>query len=278
MPESAPQIQFRQQFVNGLGQTETYLRETVTTEANVRGLQATFLIANNNATTVSRGLNGDIPYQRNDTTQTTLTLEEDHAAAAQTNFNIETSQGDQSRILQWRNSAAMNRKIDERIVAAIGTTTQVTAAAAAASLNWFSAAREILMAQEVPRDQITFLITTKAEMQLIRAGQFTSADFVSTRPLEMAGARGNSPAGYYNFMGTRIIVMPRLPGAGTNAAQCLMYHRDAVGHAYTKGNLDVQSGYDAKQDESWSRVTFYQGARLLLNNGALRVLHDDTAA
>jgi Phage capsid protein len=130
----------------------------------------------------------------------------------------------------------------------------------------------------VPNNGLSMLITPDAEKQLLRVAAFTSADFVTEKPLLTAGGGSESPAGYYNYLGTKIIVMNGLPGAGTSTAECLLYHRDAVGHACNSDDVQVEADYDKKQDSSWSRTTAYHGALLLQNSGVVRVRHDDTAA
>ncbi len=46
-------------------------------------------------------------------------------------------------------------------------------------------------------------------------------------PLEYVHTKNG---GYYKFNGITIIEYPNLPGAGTNAEKCFMYHRSAIGH------------------------------------------------
>lgn len=276
MAESAFQLQYRQQFVAGFAQRQTLLRDFVTKEGIVKGNQGTFLVASDNAQVVTRGINGNIPYQANDTTQVTVTLAEKHAPVEMTGFNIFSSQGDQRRIMQMRSMNAINRDIDDGIITAL-TGASASVAAAAASLTWFTNGLQKLQEADVGEGDVTFVITPAAHKQLLRQTAFTSADFVEQRPLasmpEYRGIRG-----YYMWGGVRILVSNRLPGRTTSSASCFMFHRDAVGHAANVADIQALVGYDEKQDSSWARTTLYHGALLIQNSGVVKLLHDDTVA
>lgn len=277
MPESAPQIQYRQQFVAGFAQRQSLLRECVTTEAVIKGNQATFLIANDNATVVTRGINGNIPYQPNDTSQVTVTLVEKHAPVEMTGFNIFQSQGDQRRIMQMRSMNAINRDIDDVIITALNAATTTSPVTGAAGLAWFNRGFSLLARNDVGEGDIYAVITPDAHRKLLEVSAFTSADFVEVKPLanmpEYRGVRG-----YYNFAGVRVLVSNRLPGRTTSSATCFMFHKDAIGHAANVNDVQALIGYDEKQDASWARTTLYQGALLLQNSGVIKMTHDDTAA
>jgi len=79
MSDSAFQIQYRQEFIAAFEQHQTLLRETVTTEAVIKGQQAVFLVAGSGgASAVTRGLNGRIPARNDSNNQNTCTLQEWH--------------------------------------------------------------------------------------------------------------------------------------------------------------------------------------------------------
>ena len=70
MAETAFQIQYRQEMIKGFEQRNSLLRDSVTTEAVIKGQQATFLIVDSgDKTAVTRGANGNIPYYANNNTQ-----------------------------------------------------------------------------------------------------------------------------------------------------------------------------------------------------------------
>src|SRR5207244_4447241 len=101
MSDTAFQIQYRQEFIQAFEQHQTLLRETVTTEAVIKGQQAVFLVAGSGAATaVTRGTNGRIPARADANTQNTCTLQEWHDLVRKTGFNIFASQGNQRAIMQ----------------------------------------------------------------------------------------------------------------------------------------------------------------------------------
>ena len=62
MSDHAFQTQYRNEFIAGFEQTQSLVRNTVTTESQIKGNQAVFLVADSgDATAVTRGLNGLIP-------------------------------------------------------------------------------------------------------------------------------------------------------------------------------------------------------------------------
>ena len=62
MSESAFQTMYREEFIAGFEKRQSLARKCCTTETDINGNQATFLVADSGgATAVTRGINGDIP-------------------------------------------------------------------------------------------------------------------------------------------------------------------------------------------------------------------------
>jgi hypothetical protein len=98
---TAFQTQYRQEFVAGFEQHVSLLRDTVTTEAEIKGNTAVFLVADSGgAAAVTRGVNGLIPARSDNLTQNSCTLSEWHDLVRKTGFNIFASQGNQRAIMQ----------------------------------------------------------------------------------------------------------------------------------------------------------------------------------
>jgi len=281
MADTAFQKQYRQEFISGFEQRTSLLRQTATTEVVIKGNQAEFLVADSgSATTVTRGVNGNIPARADNLNQFTATLSEEHDLVKKTRFNIFASQGDQRRIMQVTTMGTVNRTIDQQIITQLNTGTVNTGAAATASLALATKALGILGLGEVEYDgNICAAITPAFLAYLQRDAAFTSADYVEMKPLAGNNTQGGMEVkgGYYNWMGVKWIVHPRLPGAGTNAEKCFMYHRTAIGHAVDTNSLDVAVGYDDEQDYSYWRATIFAGAKLLQNSGVIVINHDGSA-
>lgn len=274
MAESAFQTQFRQELIAGFEQNQTLLRNTVTTEATIKGNTATFnVIDSGSATAVTRGLNGLIPGRADNNTQNSATLKEWHDKAIKTGFNIFASQGDQRRAMQDTTMAVINRKIDDDILTALSGATQDTGAAQKGSLRLVMWAQTILANNAVPLGQnVTWVITPAFYAYLLEVKQFTNAEYVNRKPLEQAVVI-DQPISFY-WLGMNWIVHPNLSGKGTNAEKCYVYHRSAIGHAVDTAGIQSAVDYNNEHDYSFARCTAYMGSVLMQNSGIVVVNHD----
>lgn len=269
MADTAFQTQYRQEFIAGFEQRESMVRKTVTTEAVIKGNTATFLVADSNhAEAVSRGVNGLIPARADNLNQYSATLVEWHDLVRRTSFNIFASQGDGRRIMQETTMGVINRKMDQDIILELNNGTNDTGAAVKASLDLAMYGLTILGNNEVPMDgNISALITPAFHAYLMQTPEFTSVDFVNNKPFE-------GGLTMYRWANVNWIVHPNLPGKGTNAEKCFMYHKSAIGHAANTAGLDSAVGYDEEQDYSYARASIFMGPKLLQNSGIVVMNHD----
>jgi len=269
MAETAYQIQYKQEFVAGFEQRQSLVRHTVTTEAVIKGNQATFLVADSgSAEAVTRGVNGLIPARADNLNQYTATLVEWHDLVRRTSFNIFASQGDGRRIMQETTMAVVNRKIDSDIITELNTATQDTGAAATGTLSMALHALTILGNNAVPMDGNVYALITPAMLAyLMQTKEFASADYTGNRPFD------GSPS-TFKWATINWIVHPSLPGKGTSAEKCFMYHKSALGHAANTGEMQSAVGYDQEQDYSYARCSIFMGAKLLQNSGIVVMNHD----
>lgn len=272
MADTAFQTQYRDEFIAGFEQRESLVRQTVTTEANIKGNSAVFLVADSgSATAVTRGVNGLIPARADSLTQNTATLAEWHDLVRRTGFNIYASQGDGRRIMQETTMGVLNRKIDSDIITALETGTQDTGTAATMSLSLAMYGLAILGNNAVPMDgNISALITPAAYAYLMQTKEFASVDYVNNKPFENGMTM-------FRWAGVNWIVHPNLSGKGTSAEKCIMYHKSAIGHACDTTGLATFVGYNEEQDYSYARATAYMGSKLLQNSGVVILNHDGSA-
>lgn len=277
MAEIAFKTQYRDEFVAAFEADQTVLRKTVTSDANINGNTAVFLVAGSGGSNaVTRGVNGLIPARADDLTQLSCTLAEWHDLVRKTRFNVFASQGNQRAIMQKTTMGVVNRKIDTDIITALEDGTQDTGAAATMSLDLAVYAKTILGNADVMMDGNVFaLITPAAEAYLTQTKEFASAEYTKRMPFDGGGKSGV----YTSFMwlGVTWIVHPRLTGRTTNAEKCIMYHRDAIGHACDVESLQTPIGYDEEQDYSWARASGFFGSKLLQNTGVVIINHDGSA-
>lgn len=272
MSDHAYQIQYRAEFIAGFEQKQSLVRNTVTTEAVIKGNQATFLVADSGAATaVTRGLNGLIPARADNLNQYVATLVEWHDLARRTSFNLFASQGDGRRIMQDTTMSVINRQIDSDIITELNTATQDTGTAATASLSMVMYGIAILGKNAVELDgNVSAIITPAFHAYLMQTKEFASGDYVGSKPF--SGQRMT-----YNWAGVNFIVHPNLPGKGTAAEKCFLFHKNAIGHAINTGGIDSKVGYDEEQDYSFARCTAFMGSKVLQNSGIVVMNHDGSA-
>lgn len=276
MADTAFMEQFRRETIMAFEARQSLVRGSVTTEAVINGNEATFLVAGSGgATAVTRGVNGDIPSRPDDLTQTTATLTEWHDVPEKTGFNIFASQGNQRAIMQMTCVAVMNRKTDDQIITELNTATNDTGAATQASINLVAHAQAILGNNEVPSDgNLWALITPAFRSYLIQTPEFASADYVTKKPYDGANTMWRDMQGFYRWLEVNWIVHPNLPGVGTAAEKCFMYHTNSIGHAMDSTGMKIVPGYIDRHDKSFVRCTAFMGAKLLQNSGVVVMNHD----
>lgn len=275
MASTAFQTLYRNEFIAGFEQNQSLVRQSVITDGIPKGNQFVFLVADSGgATAVTRGVNGMIPARADNLNQYTALLQEWHDLVRKTNYNVFASQGDQRAIMQGTTMAVLNRKIDQDIIGELTAATQTTGATATMSLALAMKAKVILGNNEVPADnQLFALITPAAEAYLMQTKEFGSVDYVNLKPFTVT----DSSLKAFTWAGVNWIVHPNLPGKGTNAETCFMYHRNSIGHAMDIKGLQTPVGYDEEQDYSWARASAFMGGKLLQNKGVVKIIHDGSA-
>jgi hypothetical protein len=281
LSDTAFQIQYRQEFIQAFEQHQSLLRETVTTEAVIKGQQAVFLVAGSGgAVAVTRGINGLIPARSDSNTQNTCTLQEWHDKVRKTGFNVFASQGNQRAIMQMTTMAVINRQIDLLIINQLNTgTVTIGSAGAIPGVTTFQNSRVKLANASVPWDSnITLLCQPSVIAYLELATEFANAQYVDVRPY--AGADNVSwkdkPMAY-KWRNALIVEHPNLPGKGTSSEKSFMYHKTAAGHAMDTSGMQTPVGYNQEDDFSYARASVFMGALVLQNTGIVVWTTDGTA-
>lgn len=275
MAETAPQIQYREELVAEFEEGMSWLRQCTTTEAVIKGNQATFLVAGSGgASATTRGVNGMIPARADNLNQTPVTLTEWHDLVRKTRFNIFQSQGDQRSLMQQTTRKVLNRRIDADIIEALdGTTAQINSGTPAAiTLALTGEAMQVLGENEVPceeEDKMWAIMTPGVRAKLMSIAEWNSADYVDVKYLDGPARRVKRWAGF-NW-----IFHPNLTGVGTGSEKCYFLHQDAIGSAFDSGEgLDVAVGYNDEQDYSYARASSFCGSALLQQSGVVEFLHN----
>lgn len=274
------QTQYRDEFIAGFEQHQTLLRDTVTTEAVIKGNQAVFLVSDSgSAESVTRGVNGLIPARSDNQAQNTATLTEQHDLVRKTGFNVFASQGNQRAIMQMTTMAVINRKIDDQITTILDTSTvTIGSSTTLPSVDLFQNARVKLSNASVPWDSnITLLCQPAFLAYLEQAPEFSSADYISMRPYAGDDPSWRDQPMAYRWRNALIIEHPNLPGKGTSSEKSFLYHKNSVGHAADTSGMQSPVGYDEEQDYSFARCSLYMGAVMLQTAGVVDITADGSA-
>lgn len=281
MADTAFQTQYRQEFIAAFEVKQSLLRDTVTTEAVIKGNTATFLVAgSNNATAQNRGVNGLISARADDLDQTSATLREWHDLVRKTDFNVFASQGNQREIMQMTTMAVINRKIDSDILTILDTgTVAIGSSSTVPSVSLFQNARVKLSNAEVPWDSNVTLTCSPAFLAYLeQATEFANAQYVDLRPY--AGQTNPSwrdkPMAY-RWRNALIVEHPNTSGNGTASEKSYLYHKSAIGHAADVKGMETPVGYSEEQGYSWARCSIKMGSALLQNTGVVVITTDGSA-
>jgi len=278
--DTAFQTQYRQEFIQGFEQRQSLLRDTVTTEAQIKGNKAVFLVADSGgAEAQSRGTNGLIQARSDNLTQNTATLSEWHDLVRKTNFNVFASQGDQRAIMQETTMGVINRKIDSQIITTLNTgTVTIGSSTTIPSVSLFQHGRTKLGNAEVPWDSnITLLCTAAFLSYLELAPEFSGADYVNMRPMAGEDANWRDKPMAYRWRNALIVEHPNLPGVGTSSEKSFLYHKSAIGHAANTKGMDNVVGYNEEQAYSYARCSMDMGSVLMQNSGVVVITADGSA-
>jgi hypothetical protein len=274
MASTAFQTIYRQEYVAGFEARQSLLRNCVTTEANVKGNQAIFLVADSGGRrAVTRGSDGLIPSSTDNLNQNTCSLVEKHDKPIKTGFVIDASQSDQRKIMQETSMAVINRTIDEDIIAQLDTATNHTGPATTASLALVAKARGILGNNDVPVSDYNniFAVVTPAFMTyLMQVKEFANAQYVDSKPFA-----GDTKI--LRWFGINWIESTLLTGKGTSLEKCYMFHRNAIGHAVHKESIQSVVGHNEEDNYDYVRTSIAMGSKLLQNNGVIQIKHDGSA-
>lgn len=278
MANTAFQTQFRDETVATLEATSSLMSVTVTTEHVIKGSAATFLVAGTGgANAVTRGVNGRIPGRDLDLTQTTATLTEWHDKPQVSGFNVFASQGSLKNLLQTTAAAVINRKRDDDIITTLNTATQDSGTTATANVNMVMRGITVLGNNEVAFDGNIFgAISPSFLAYLMQTSEFASADFVSMKAFT-GEPQWSDKQGFWRWANVNWFVHPNLPGVGTSAEKCFLYHKSAIGHATNTETMQAVAGYNEEDDYSYARCSAFMGSALLQNPGVFVFNHDGSA-
>lgn len=271
------QVLYSREFVQAYQQTQSWLRGTVVTEGTVNGLSFVFNVSGVVKPAVRRGNNGMIPYGSDGQTTATCTLDEYFGQPLRkSNFNIMSSAPNQREQMQKDGVKSINYSTDQMILTQAATTSNIYnsgTAITAALGSMMQALASGLWANSVPQDgEVYGLLTPMAWARMMTIQQFSNSQWVGNDLPFMKTTQ------WRDWASVKWSMFPNLPGVGTATASCFVWHKQSLGHGLNDGDFRTMIGYNEEHDYSWSYCRSYQGAKLLQNNGVLKIVHDDTSA
>jgi hypothetical protein len=277
MAETANQTLYRQELIKTFERRQSKLEARVVTDGIASGSSYVFLVnGSGNRSAVTRGVNGRIPASANDDTQLTVTMTEWHDKPQATRFNIFAGQAGAKRrsAMQEESIGVLNRKADDIIIVdALSTATQFagTTASTLSAEKAMHAISVVLSGNvELGPNDVTGLITPAAFAYLLQNDMVSSKDYVEMGPLP------GMPL-LFRWAGISWMVHTALPGAGTSSETLFVFHRNAVGLAKDRENMNVSAGYNDEDDYYYARASMFMGAKLLQNTGVCCIRHDGSA-
>ena len=276
---SAFQTAYRQEIVNGFDKTVSVLRDTVTTEYMDKGGSAVFLVADTiNQVAHIRGINGLIPADSLALTQNTATLVPWYKLVTVSDFNIFASQGDLNKPMQRATMAAINRQIDNDIIANLNLSTTTISAGGPATVSMITKAQGILGLNKVADDgNTTLLITPAARTYLMQTTEFSNSLYVKEKVYTDGKPNFGDMRQTYDWCGVNVIVDPTLPNIGTSTAVIFLYNKASIGQAINKDSMDFDMDYNREQKYSWANAKMFMGSKVLQTTGIVAITHDDSA-
>lgn len=186
---------------------------------------------------------------------------------------------------------ALGRKVDSQLTTVFDTTTEsavtLTVTSKAAILASFVSFAEAIWANDVPNDgQVYAAVTPRAWSQLMLLDQFQRTEYVGPDGMVYRDGPAIGVGNWKRWMNIMWKMHTGLPGVGTNAAHCFIWHREAVGYAIGKDAGNVAGNGAVAADITWhgDRAAHFVNhwmsgqACLIDTTGVIEGDIDDTAA
>lgn len=273
-------VVYTREFIEGFAQTEAILPDRCIDGRMEGGGSVVFDIADLGGELPERGVDGNLSRLAHNDTQVTCALKEYGGSFRITNFEMFKSQSDERKKMNRRIYSRANRRSDKLTIAELANATTQWNGGAAITVNVDTITQIISELEEaqvpVTPEDVTWLVTPKFHAKLETLQQFTSADYVSTKPLD-----GGAGAGFANTKKIKAwsrvgwAVSPLLPGMGTATATTFLFHRNAIGCARPSEAMKLTTGFNDEHHYHYASATLKGAAKILQNGGIIKVTHAD---
>jgi hypothetical protein len=240
------------------------IRNTVRTKNNIKGEKTTFQkVGKGSASQKSR--HGDVPVMSVDHATVDCSLTEYHAADYVDEFDELKIQHDERQVIVQSGVAALGRKTDELLVAAMaGTTVTVGDGTAGVSLDLVMDGLVTLGNADVPQPDRTAIVGWAQWAELLKIDQFAKSEYVGADKLPFAAEELQAK----RWLGTLWMAHSGLP-LSSGVRSCFWYHKSAIGHAIGQDVKTVMS-YQAPKDSTFINNKMSMGTCLIDPAGCLK--------
>lgn len=271
---------YRREFIQTYNVKVTLLADRFTEERMSIGRSAVFDVSTLGGRMSVRSNDGRIPRSAIEDTQVTVPLDERVKKHEITDFLKFTSQADERQKMNVSLMDSVNEEIDFHVLTELGNATNAYSAAAA-PITLDTAARVIAtLAQNkvgIGAKDLTWIISPMMEAKLQTIQGYTSADYVSTKPLESGGNQFSGERKIKSWLGAGWIVHPNLPDVGTASCATYLVHRRALGLACPTDKTQYEAGRIPGELAEFSVAGLVMGCKILQQPGILKFLHNDAA-
>lgn len=264
---------WEQEFILDYGQRNALLPQTCIKSGWMSGAKTvTFTIVQDNQVTTTRARNGQITYQNPDQAVITVDLAEALGGERINNFDAFRSSVDQRGIMYGRVKNAIERAMDDQVLAQLVTTTNSYNGGTQVALtkpNLFKLFQQFRETTIGVGGQTTFLLTEAGFLQAQNILEIKSTDYNDKYVL---------PDGRMAFMwqGVLFLPHPRLTGATTSTAKCYLYQSNAIAWKDT-GDVTMRVGFNDEHLYYFCNGQEWSTAKALLTKGIWLFTHDDSA-
>lgn len=257
---------------------EASLKRCVSSSGLVNGDQVKFDIVDPGEEAVQKGRDGLIPSLQLGLSQVTATLEKWHAPYRIDNFDAFRANPNVRTAMSVRGRSAINRKINQLIIDQLDTasnsygSTVTSLSTLAIVTKWLNA----LLVRNVPigDGKLWGVVTPTVWGQMLRITEFKSSDYTSSGPVDK-GPPGKPTYMVRHWLGVNWMICNQLTGAGTATSSNYIFHESAIGHLISGEPEPVLFNND-EHDYTGVRFEIMQAAKLCLQNGVQKLVHNDT--
>ena len=273
-------IKYRTEFVEGFAQTESILMDRCVEESMTNGASCVFDVADLSGELPERGVDGRLPRLSANDSQVTCTLKEYGGTFEITDFERFKSQSDERRKMNKKIYSRVNRRLDRIYIAELNNATTQWNSGTAITVDVDTVTKIIATLEQgqipVNPEDVTWVISPKLNGKLGTLNQYTSADYIDSKPFASGGNGFENKKKIKTWANVGWCVSPLLPGVGTATCTTFLYHRNALGCARPSGQMMYTADFDKQHHYWFASGTVKAAAKILQNGGIIKVTHNDS--